>query len=63
MLKKPSKESTEYWEQVLHDHRLGMNRGKSSKVDYAGGEEDLKGRESQQVSKKFGKIGKRNGPE
>ncbi len=55
-LKKPTKEQTEYWEQVLHDHRLGMGRGRSSKVDVIGGQEDLYGAEQRRAAKKIGRV-------
>ena len=38
MLEKPSKEDTEYWDNVLHDHGLGMNRGRRRWLIY--GHED-----------------------
>ena len=34
-------ESSEYWEKVLQDHKLGMGHGKSSKLSYVGGTPEL----------------------
>jgi len=31
---KPTKEETSYWEDVLHDHHLGMERGKRKWIVY-----------------------------
>jgi hypothetical protein len=56
VIEKPTKEEKEYWEQVLHDHRLGMGRGKSSKVDYFGGTQELDLTEKEIVSKKTGRV-------
>jgi hypothetical protein len=35
---KPSKEDKEYWDKVLHDHGLGMERGRRKWLTY--GHED-----------------------
>jgi hypothetical protein len=56
VIEKPTKEHREYWEQVLHDHRLGMGRGRSSKVDYYGGSQELDLTEKEVVSKKTGRV-------
>jgi len=37
-LESPSKEEKAFWEKVLHDHRLGMNRGRRAWISY--GHED-----------------------
>lgn len=31
---KPSKEELSYWENVMHDHRLGMGRGRRKWLSY-----------------------------
>lgn len=36
---KPSKEELEYWDRVLHDHRLGVGRGRRKWLVY--GHNDL----------------------
>jgi hypothetical protein len=57
---KPSKEETAYWERVLHDHNLGMDRGRSGKVGgerrltHVGDSNDLATVESKIVAKKTG---------
>ena len=33
-LEQPSKEEKAFWEKVLHDHRLGMNRGRRAWISY-----------------------------
>ena len=38
MLEPPSKEEKEFWEKVLHDHGLGVNRGRRTWLIY--GHED-----------------------
>ncbi len=55
MTRKPTKRQQDYWEQVLIDHRLGMGRGTSSKVDYVGDSRDLDVEQSQAVTKKSGR--------
>lgn len=52
---KPTKQELRYWEQVLHDHRLGMGRGRSTKVDFVGGDSDLLVTEHKVVAKKVGR--------
>jgi hypothetical protein len=61
MIEKPTKEELRYWEQVLHDHRLGKDRGRSSKVDCVGGQDDLAGVERARISKRIGRSGKSKG--
>lgn len=61
LVEKPTEEETEYWNQVLHDHRLGMGRGKSTKVDYLGGENELKSAEHDLVIRKKGRRVKPTG--
>lgn len=61
MVNKPTKEELAYWEQVLHDHRLGKNRGKSSKVDCVGGQDEMVGIERTRVLKRLGKPWKPKG--
>ena len=56
MIEKPTPEELRYWNKVLHDHRLGKGRGRSSKVDYVGGGEELTGAERRIVSKKAGAV-------
>jgi hypothetical protein len=56
VIEKPTKEDRDYWEQVLHDHRLGMGRGRSSKVDYYGGSQELYLTEKKAISEKTGRV-------
>jgi hypothetical protein len=53
--RKPTKRQQDYWEKVLIDHRLGMGRGTSSKVDYVGTSADLDIEQSQNTNKKSGR--------
>lgn len=55
MITKPTKRQQEYWDNILHDHKLGAGRGRSTLVDYRGDSNDLNGIESQVVSKKTGR--------
>lgn len=44
-------ESPEYWEVVLRDHGLGMNRGRNtSKLEYRGGTKNLELTEEAKVA-------------
>jgi hypothetical protein len=41
-LSKPDPELQEKWDQILHDHHLGMNQGRhSKKLAYVGSSTDL----------------------
>jgi hypothetical protein len=56
VVNKPTKRQQKYWDKILHDHRLGKDRGQSSLVDYRGGHEDLNNIERGIVSKKTGRT-------
>ena len=38
MIEKPSKEELAFWDKVLHDHKLGIHRGRRNWIEY--GHED-----------------------
>jgi hypothetical protein len=40
-VEEPSKEDKEFWEKVLHDHRLGMGRGRRNWLVYGHDDFDL----------------------
>jgi hypothetical protein len=52
--RKPTKRQQDYWDQVLQDHRLGMGRGTTSKLEYWGDSKDLDV-QSQRVTDKSGR--------
>ena len=60
-MEKPSREEVAYWERALHDHNLGMDRGRSGKVGgerrltFVGDSNDLATVESKLVAKKTGR--------
>jgi hypothetical protein len=57
----PSKEELAYWDQVLHDHNLGMDRGRSGKIDgerrltYVGNAQELEVVETKAIRKRAGR--------
>lgn len=56
MIKKPTKRQLQYWDNILHDYKLGEGRGRSSLVDYEGSAEDLNAIERKIISKKTGRA-------
>ena len=61
-IRKPTKRQQQYWDNVLHDHNLGMDSGDGSsktsgkrRVEYAGGLNELEIIESQEFGKKSGR--------
>ena len=63
MSKKPTLEQQEYWDNILHDHRLGMGRGKSAKIEYVGGDEGVRSAERKMFSKNAGRVKPKGGAE
>ena len=64
MLKKAPKRQKEYWDNVLHDHGLGMGTGRSSIIDGVGHTKELALEEIKQELKKTKKVRPRGrGPE
>ncbi len=53
---KPTSKQEQYWDQVLHDHRLGMGRARSESIEYVGGEEGVRLAEQRLVSKRAGRT-------
>lgn len=65
-MRKPTKSQQEYWDNVLHDHRLGMDRGTkvgSKKLEYRGDTNDLDVVQSQEIAKVGSQKPKGHGPE
>lgn len=56
MIEKPTKEQLAFWEKVLHDHHLGMHRGRSNRVRYV----DPKTLERKATKSVFGLDGQDN---
>jgi len=62
-MRKPSKRQLEHWEEVLHDHKLGMGQGIGGKtkdgravVNYAGTLTDLGVIEEQEFGRVAGRV-------
>lgn len=55
VMRKPTKTNQQYWDGVLKDHHLGMDRGRNTKLEYSGDTNDLDIVHTQKITKKLGR--------